>query len=343
MTDQPNTEERRVSPKFFNSFMHDTAFLGSVGGTAELLLTCIQDGLTDDQLSILRVIGDQVAAIQKTRDEIGTELTGIDSMPVSALVHRVDMVTSPLISISDNARLLLEAQNLSEHQREILEIIPRTVRKTLDYKEEIVLYSDILDGKTEPRIEVVNMFDAVDEALGFMGAKTRDGKTTIKDRHNQDRKYLVYKGENYLGRARTKPVTVSADRVLARKIIHNLLSNSGKYSRRSDDIVLDTNQLEGAILFSVENCCEDVILPELHERVFEPSYRLPETEVQGTGMGLYFVRRMIELQGGRIYVESGRRDRTGLNEKWERFVEKGQGPPYARFSFTLPTGSKPDI
>ncbi|MBI4163433.1 MAG: HAMP domain-containing histidine kinase [Candidatus Aenigmarchaeota archaeon] len=343
MADQPNSEERSVSPKFFGSFIHDTSFLGNIGGTVDLLLIYFRDGLTDDQLSILRGIGDQLTAVQKTRDEIGAELTGIDNLPVSALVQRVDMVTAPLIPISEDAKFLLEGQNLSEQQRELLEIIPRTIRMTLDYKGEIVLYSDILDGKAEPRIEVVNIFDAVDEALDFMGAKTGDGKITIKDRHCQSIKQLVYKSEPYIGREKVDPVMVSADRVMTRKIVHNLLSNAGKYSYWTDDVALDTNQSEGTVLFSVENCCEEVIPPELHERVFEPSYRLPGTEAQGTGMGLYFVRRMVELQGGRIYVESGRRDRTSLNLKWEKIVEKGQGHPYARFSFMLPAGSKPNI
>ncbi len=343
MADQPNTEERRVSPKFFGSFIHDIHVVANVAGAVDLLLNYNQDGLAEDQIFTLRRIKDQVVAAESTRDGILAGLKDVGNIPISALVQRIDMVTAPFIPMADDANLLLAGQNLNEEQREFLEIIPRTIRKALDYKEEIVLYSDILDGKVEPRIEIVNIFDAVDEALDFMGAKTRDDKTTIKDRHCQSIKHLVYKSKPYIGREKVDPVVVCADRVLTRKIVHNLLSNAGKYSYWTDDVVLDTNQSEGVVLFSVENTCRDLIAPELHERVFEPSYRLPETEAEGTGMGLYFVRRMVELQGGRIYVETGKRDRTALNLKWERIVEKGQGPPYARFSFTLPVGPKPNI
>jgi signal transduction histidine kinase len=46
------------------------------------------------------------------------------------------------------------------------------------------------------------------------------------------------------------------------------------------------------------------IAPEYHQRIFRMFKRLHGNEVPGTGMGLAICRRIVERQGGRIWVES---------------------------------------
>jgi signal transduction histidine kinase len=60
--------------------------------------------------------------------------------------------------------------------------------------------------------------------------------------------------------------------------------------------------------------------PAYHERIFEVFQRLKDVEVEGTGVGLAIVKRIVQASGGRIWVESA----------------KGQG---ATFHFTWPKGS----
>ena len=46
-------------------------------------------------------------------------------------------------------------------------------------------------------------------------------------------------------------------------------------------------------------------IPEdARERIFEPFYRVPGTVASGTGIGLATVRRVVDVYGGRISVES---------------------------------------
>ena len=59
------------------------------------------------------------------------------------------------------------------------------------------------------------------------------------------------------------------------------------------------------------------IHPDYHETIFSPFKRLHGREHPGTGIGLALCRRIVERQGGRIWVES----------------EPGQG---AAFHFSIP-------
>ncbi|MCP3986697.1 MAG: histidine kinase, partial [bacterium] len=63
--------------------------------------------------------------------------------------------------------------------------------------------------------------------------------------------------------------------------------------------------------------------PQYHEKVFGLFERLDPEASEGTGIGLALAKRIIEVHGGRVWVESEGR---------------GRGPT---FCFTLPEASTP--
>ncbi len=98
---------------------------------------------------------------------------------------------------------------------------------------------------------------------------------------------------------------VPFDRKNLRSIIYNLLTNAIKY--RSDErepvVTIRSQKLEHCLLISVSDNGEGI--PEnQYEKIFSLFKRLHK-KVEGSGMGLYIVKRIIENNGGRIEVESG--------------------------------------
>jgi len=89
-----------------------------------------------------------------------------------------------------------------------------------------------------------------------------------------------------------------------RKIISNLLSNAIKYADQSVSIkLLPFNSDDN--LFHIEFKNDGFIIPsELKDKIFEPFYRLKETEkLAGTGIGLPLSRSLAELHKGKLELK----------------------------------------
>ncbi|MGE0200748.1 MAG: ATP-binding protein [Candidatus Melainabacteria bacterium] len=102
------------------------------------------------------------------------------------------------------------------------------------------------------------------------------------------------------------PVKINADSTKLRQALVNILSNAIKYSPPRSKIVLTFKQESGYLLISVEDHGPGIPTQDL-QRIFLPFEQGHSPSVgyiKGTGLGLPLTRRIIELHGGRISVES---------------------------------------
>ena len=112
--------------------------------------------------------------------------------------------------------------------------------------------------------------------------------------------------------------TIYGDRVRLVEVMQNLIDNSTKYSNPASTpcIEIGTKEdVQGQMIFFVRDNGIGID-PQFHERIFGLFNKL-DTKAEGTGIGLTLVKRIIEVHGGNIWVES----------------ELGKG---ATFYFTLP-------
>ena len=113
-------------------------------------------------------------------------------------------------------------------------------------------------------------------------------------------------GKEILYSAPEKLPTVGADRVSIYEVLANLLDNAIKYSGQSKTITVSTQLTKDGL---VETTVEDkgVGIPESGvANLFEKFYRnhRTQTQVGGTGLGLYLSKAIIEAHGGNIWVRS---------------------------------------
>ena len=102
------------------------------------------------------------------------------------------------------------------------------------------------------------------------------------------------------------PYFVKADRTRMKQILINLLSNAIKYNRVGGTVCVTCIEVSPKrIRIDVKDTGEGLTLEKI-EQLFQPFNRLgQETRVEeGTGIGLVMAKRLIELMGGAIGVES---------------------------------------
>jgi signal transduction histidine kinase/CheY-like chemotaxis protein len=112
---------------------------------------------------------------------------------------------------------------------------------------------------------------------------------------------------------------IYADQVKFKQIMYNLLSNAVKFTPEEGDITINADYSGDELLVSVTDTGIGID-PEDHDTIFDEFKQLDSSRArqhEGTGLGLALTKRLVELHGGRIWVES-----EGL----------GMG---SRFSFTL--------
>ena len=97
---------------------------------------------------------------------------------------------------------------------------------------------------------------------------------------------------------------VQADLERIESVLYNLLDNALKYSPRGGEICVCVRVRPGEVEISVED--EGVGVPPGEERqVFEPYYRAGQdtTRTQGSGLGLYLSKAVVDGHCGRIWIE----------------------------------------
>ncbi len=103
-----------------------------------------------------------------------------------------------------------------------------------------------------------------------------------------------------------EPCFVKADRTRLKQVLINLLSNAIKYNRPEGKVTVECVHVSAT---RIRICVEDTgqgLAPDKIAQLFQPFNRLGQeahTE-QGTGIGLVMTKRLIELMGGTIGVES---------------------------------------
>jgi signal transduction histidine kinase len=113
--------------------------------------------------------------------------------------------------------------------------------------------------------------------------------------------------------------TIRTPRVPLAQLLRNLVSNAIKHHHRKQGrITIHVVEREALLEIAVTDDGPG-IAPEFHERVFRMFQTLrPRDEVEGSGMGLAIVKKVVESHGGTVKIESAPGEGTTMRFTWPR-------------------------
>jgi len=196
---------------------------------------------------------------------------------------------APLVTIKGFLGVLkndLQAQKQEQIERDI-ERITGAADKLEELLADLLKLSQIERVSNQP--EEIDLYRLAEDALETLDMGIRSNNITINISPDLP---IVY-----------------GDRIRLREVLVNLIDNAAKYAHNQPNSVITIGSREEGgeqIIFVKDNGLG--IEPRYHTRIFNLFEKLDPT-MEGTGLGLPLTKRIIELHGGRIWVES-----TGLEQ-----------------------------
>jgi signal transduction histidine kinase len=254
------------------------------------------------------------------RDELGSLATNVNRMN------------------AELRRLYSELEAVSRHKSEFLASMSHELRTPLNA---IIGFSQVLqqklfgeiNAKQEEYLEDIlssgnHLLSLINDVLDLSKVEAGQVELAVTDlslRETLERGVVMVREQAATGGVRVSldvadnVDVVRADERRLRQVVFNLLTNAVKFTPPGGSVVVAAEHVDRAVHVSVSDTGAG-IAPDDQERIFEEFQQTDAGAAQreGTGLGLALSKRLIELHGGRIWVESA----------------LGSG---SRFTFTLPT------
>ncbi len=213
------------------------------------------------------------------------EIDKLKSELISIVAHEL---RSPLVSIIGFSEILLESGAKQELCNEYLKIINMESNRLSDFVENFLDLTKIESGSFTLNLKEANFIKTVKQVIMLYSAQAINKHIEI--------------------RTDFKPpiIVLNSDSMLIERAIGNFLSNAIKYNPPETQIIVKTYLKNNYIHLEVADNGVGIAEENL-DKVFQKFFRISgvvENNSKGSGLGLSFVKRVIEKHGGKVYVHS---------------------------------------
>jgi len=231
-----------------------------------------------------------------------TELRKLERVRRDFVANVSHEFRTPLTAIQGFAETLLAgAMNDPQNRERFLEIIVEHSRRLARLTEDLLMLSKMDADRLELEIRRVSVAQLIESCMET-------------SRHRAAEKEIEISVKPFNGLP-----DVAGDRRRLAEVLQNLLDNATQYTLSRGRIVVSAEVRGTEVVFTVADT--GIGIPTADQpRIFERFYRVDAArsrEAGGTGLGLSIAKHIVEVHGGRIWVES----------------EVGRG---SRFHFSVP-------
>ncbi|MCX7943947.1 MAG: HAMP domain-containing histidine kinase [Deltaproteobacteria bacterium] len=251
--------------------------------TAVVITSVIMSELRKKQMDIENIKGELEVKNEKLRKK--------DEMRLLFLASATHDLKSPLNTITSYVQSLLEGYmgDISEEQKKILGRILVRINGLRQLISDVLELGEFEMGEEKDiRKECFDIVKLLEQSVQeFIPQASQKGITISFEKHPES-------------------CIVCADPVKIDEVIHNYLSNAIKYNKENGSVVIKVEIISDFVRVSVSDTgigIREEEIPKLFTDFFR-SQDVKKSGIEGTGLGLGIVKRIIERYNGRVGVES---------------------------------------
>lgn len=232
--------------------------------------------------------GNTVGCVVVFRDS--TKEREIDRAKTEFVSLASHQLRTPLSAIKWYAEMMLagDAGNLNKTQSEYMNAIDQSNARMIDLINSLLNVSRIDMGTFAIEPKPTNLIEISESVVSELVMQIKEKKINFSAKYEKD-----------------IPL-IQADAKLVRIIIQNLLSNAVKYTSNGGNVGIEMNKDGENIMIKVSDSGYG-IPKDAQSKIFTKLFRADNVrvkEVDGTGLGLYVVKSILDESGGKIWFES---------------------------------------
>lgn len=188
---------------------------------------------------------------------------------------------------------LLEKTHLKESQKNYIKKANIAANTLLGIINDILDFSKIEANKLEIKNSEFSIFELVSDIMSIMSVKAEDNSLELLTQFDED-----------------IPVYIISDRLRLAQVLNNLISNAIKFTQAGEVLVSVSLVTKGLEEDTLKFCVKDSgvgISQDNQEKLFQEFMQVDDSATRsfhGTGLGLAICKKLVNLLGGDIWIES---------------------------------------